>query len=192
MKSYETLPNGYREKMSVNLRKEKKRMLIVNFSAIIVAFIIAILMHFVVPVSSLFDFSKGISVFFIKYIVLIIGNILYFFLHEFLHGVAMKLCGTKKVKYGFKGVYAFAGSDDYYDKKSYLMIAMAPVVVLGIILIILNCIVPSQWFWVVFLIQISNISGAMGDIYIAICFRKLPKDALLRDDEIGIIVYSAE
>ena len=26
----------------------------------------------------------------------------------------MKLCGTKKIKYGFTGLYAFAGSDDYY------------------------------------------------------------------------------
>ena len=38
-------------------------------------------------------------------------------LHEIVHGIAMRICGTKKVKYGFTGLYAFAGSKDFYDIK---------------------------------------------------------------------------
>ena len=192
MKSYKTLPNGYKEILSVNFQKEKKTMLLINFMAIIVALIMAVLMHFFVPVFTLFDFSKGFLDIFIRFVTLIIGNVLYFVFHEFIHGMAMKICGTKKVKYGFNGIYAFAASDDYYDKKSYLMIAMAPVVFFGIFLAVLNCIVPTHWFWVVYLIQISNVSGAMGDFYVALYFRKLPADALLQDVEVGTKVYSAK
>lgn len=190
MKSYETLPSGYREIMSVNLQKEKRIIFLINTLSVVVAVGMAIPMHFIVPIFTLFDFTQGFSDFIIKFIVLIISNILYFILHELVHGIAMKICGTKKVKYGFNGIYAFAGSDDYYDKKSYIMIAMAPVVFWGIILIILNFLVPTGWFWVVYLIQISNISGATGDLYITLRFRKLPDDALLRDAGVGTKVYS--
>ena len=119
-------------------------------------------------------------------------SILYIILHEFVHGITMKLCGTKKVKYGFKGVYAFAGSEDYYDKKSYLTIALAPVVLWGILLTILSLVVPTQWFWVVYFIQISNISGAAGDMYVTARFSKLPDDILVKDYGVGMTVYSAK
>lgn len=57
----------------------------------------------------------------------------------------MKAFGTKKVKFGYTGVYAFAGSNDYYTKGAYLIIALAPVVVWGVVLAVLNAIVRSAW-----------------------------------------------
>ena len=102
----------------------------------------------------------------------------------------MKICGTKKVKYGFTGMYAFAGSEDYYDKKSYIFIALAPVVLWGIVLAIVNCFVPVEWFWVVYMIQIMNISGAAGDLFVTVKFSRFPQDILIRDHGVGMKVYS--
>ena len=104
----------------------------------------------------------------------------------------MKIFGTKKVKYGFTGMYAYAGSDDYYDKKSYIIIALAPIVVWGIVLAIINVLVPYEWFWVVYLIQLINLSGAAGDLFVTVRFSKMPKDILVRDYGVGMTVYSAE
>ena len=127
-----------------------------------------------------------------RFVTLIILLVIYVILHELVHGITMKMCGTKKVKYGFKGLYAFAGSTDYYNKRSYITIALAPIIVWGIVLAVVNILVPVEWFWVVYIIQICNISGAAGDLYVTVKFSKLLRDILVQDYGVSMNVYSAE
>ena len=192
MKAVKELPVGYKKIFSVNLQKDKKIATIINVGAILIAVLMAVPMNFYIPISTLFDFTQGVKNYFTRFIVLMVSMIAYLILHEAVHGVAMKICGTKKVKYGFTGLYAYAGSDDFYDKKSYIFIALAPVVLWGIVLAVVNCFVSQNWFWGVYLIQISNISGAAGDIYVTAKFSKMPDDILVTDCGVGMTVYSAE
>lgn len=134
--------------------------------------------------------QAGLGAYTVRFAVLLVLLVVYMILHELVHGIAMKMCGTKKIKYGFTGMYAFAGSDDYYRKKPYIFIALAPVVLWGVVLAVVNPFVSAEWFWVVYLIQISNISGAAGDLYVTLKFSKLPKDILVKDYGVGMRVYS--
>ena len=77
----------------------------------------------------------------------------------------------------------------YFDKKSYVIITLAPIVIWGIALMILTILAPREWFWVVYFIQITNISGAAGDLYITFRFRKLPNDILINDTGVEMRVY---
>ena len=189
-KAVSVLPQGYQFCLSVDLQKDKKLALLMNLLALFVGVAMAVPMHFAVPITTLFDMRQGIGAYFARFGVLLIGILLYMVLHEAVHGIAMKLCGTKKVKYGFTGLYAFAGSTDYYGKAAYIFIALAPVVLWGIVLLIINLFVPAAWFWVVYMIQIVNISGAAGDAYVTIRFAKLPKDILVQDSGTAMTVYS--
>ncbi len=186
----ETLPNGYEEIYSIDLQKDKKMALFVNIFAILIAAVFVVPVHFIVPITSLFDMSKGLGAYAVRFVVLLIGDVVYMVLHELVHGITMKMFGTKKVKYGFTGLYAFAGSDDYYDKKSYLTIALAPIVVWGIVLAVACFFVPDEWFWVIYFIQITNLSGAAGDLFVSAKFSKMPKDILVHDHGVGMTVYS--
>lgn len=192
MKNFENLPDDYREIYSIDLQKNKKMSVIVNGLAIVIAAMFAIPMHFVVPFYTMFNFASGTKDVLTKYVVLIVLMIVYMVLHELVHGIAMKICGTKKVKYGFTGLYAFAGSKDFYDKKSYIFIALAPVVLWGIILGVVNLLVPVGWFWVIYLIQIGNLSGAAGDLFVTVKFSRLPKDILIQDYGVGMKVFSKQ
>lgn len=192
MKAYTELPLGYREIDSIDLQKNKKLSLLVNGVALLIALVMAIPMHFVVPMTTLFDMSQGYGAYFLRFGVLMAAIVVYMVLHELVHGITMKMCGTKKIKYGFTGVYAFAGSNDYYDKRSYIVIALAPIVVWGVVLLVLNLLVPVQWFWIVYWVQVSNISGAAGDLYVTYRFSRLPQDILVQDYGVGMTVYSAE
>ena len=192
MKSYNTLPEGYKEIYSVDLQKDKKAALLVNVISVIIMLVMAVPMHFVVPVTKLFDMSAGLGAYFLRFGALLVLTLGYLVLHELVHGAAMKLCGTKKVKYGFTGMYAFAGSEDYYSKKPYIFIALAPVVLWGVVLAVINPFVPEQWFWVVYFIQIFNISGAAGDFFVTAKFSRMPKDILIKDHGVGMTVYSKE
>lgn len=191
-KAVSELPKGYRQILHIDLQKDKKLVVLVNVLAVIIALAFAIPMHYYVSIDSLFDMSQGIWAWALRYGVLLVLMVAYMVLHELVHGVAMKLCGTKKVKYGFTGLYAYAGSEDYYDKKSYIFIAMAPILLWGIVIGIINAFVPTSWFWVVYFIQLINLSGAAGDLYITIKFSRLPKDILICDRGVGMKVYSKE
>ena len=192
MKATDVLPRGYKEIFSVNLQKNKKMAISLNIVATVVAVIMIIPMCFVVPISALFSMEEGIGRYILRFAVLIAGSVLYLVLHEAVHGIAMKICGTKKIKYGFKGMFAYAGSSDYYDKKSYIFIALAPVVLWGIVLAVLNFVVPYEWIWVVYIIQVSNIGGAVGDFYVTLKFSRFPSDILVSDSGLGMTVYSKE
>ena len=192
MKSYNTLPEGYKEIYSVDLQKDKKAALLVNVIGVIIMLVMGVPMHFVVPATKLFDMSAGLGAYFLRFGALIVLMVAYMILHELVHGVAMKLCGTKKVKYGFTGMYAFAGSEDYYNKKPYIFIALAPVVLWGVVLAVINPFVQEQWFWIVYFIQIFNISGAAGDFFVTAKFSRMPKDILIKDHGVGMVVYSRE
>lgn len=190
MKAVEKLPKGYKEICSVDLQKNKKTALFVNILAIVIAIVLAVPMHFVVPVSTLFSMEKGISDYLLRFAAILVLSVIYLVLHELVHGIAMKLCGTKKVKYGFTGLYAFAGSSDYYGKGAYLFIALAPIVLWGVVIAVVNLLVPIEWFWVVYYVQLFNLSGAAGDLYVTVRFSKMPKDILISDHGVGMRVFS--
>ena len=192
MKAVVTLPEEYKEFYSIDLQKNKKMSLRVNLLSVIIAVILFVPMHFLVPISSLFVMDKGLGSYVIRFIALIVLIITYMVLHELTHGIAMKICGTKKVKYGFTGLYAFAGSNDYYRKKAYIFIALAPIVLWGLIIAIIYPFVPIEWFWVVYNLQIINLSGAAGDLIVTIKFSGFPKDILIRDYGVGMTVFSKE
>ena len=189
MKAIGVLPEDYGEIYSLNLQKDKRTAIIVNLLALAIAAVMAVSMNFFVPVTSCFDMSGGIVRYFLRLAALIVLMVLYMVLHELVHGIAMKLCGTKRVKYGFTGLYAFAGSEDYYDKKSYIFIALAPIVLWGTVLAAVNFFVPTEWFWIVYMIQLINISGAAGDLFAAVKFSRMPKNILIQDSGVSMRVF---
>ena len=186
------LPVGYEEIYAVDLQKDKKKALLVNLIAVGIAALMIVPMLFVVPISSFFNMDSGIGKYFIRLFSLVVLLVAYMVLHELVHGAAMRICGTKKIKYGFTGMYAFAGSSDYYGKKAYIFIALAPVVLWGIVLAVINPFVPTEWFWVIYFLQITNLSGAAGDLYVTLRFSRLPKDILVKDYGVGMRVYSRQ
>ncbi len=189
MKAIGVLPEDYGEIYSLNLQKDKRTAIIVNLLALAIAAVMAVSMNFFVPVTSFFDMSGGIVRYFLRLAALIVLMVLYMVLHELVHGIAMKLCGTKRVKYGFTGLYAFAGSEDYYDKKSYIFIALAPIVLWGTVLAAVNFFVPTEWFWIVYMIQLIIIAGAAGDLFAAVKFSRMPKNILIQDSGVSMRVF---
>lgn len=192
MNVHTTLPDGYRPILSIDLQKDKKLALLVNGLGILITLAMILPVHFHHSIFTLFDFSYGFGNYWLRVGVLLAGMIVYMILHELVHGVTMKAFGTKRVKYGFTGLYAFAGSEDYYKKIPYLVIALAPVMIWGVVLAVLNVVVPAEWFWVIYLIQVVNCSGAAGDLYVTFRFLRLPKDILVQDQGVGMTVYAPD
>lgn len=189
------LPEGYVERFQLDLQKNKKTAILVNLLAILIAIPLIVLGHFRVPVTTVFNLADDADALlrtFGKCLVMMFCILAYIPLHELVHGICMKFFGCPKVRYGFTGLYAYAGSDAYFRKRPYLVIALAPVVIWGIVLLVINCLTNDSWFWVFYLVQVQNLSGAAGDLYVSCRFAKLPADLLVRDTGTSMTVYARE
>lgn len=184
------LPDGYKEILKINLQKNIKLAVLVNVLALVIG---------VVMLTPLLSENIRTAVFksafensYTKLIVMLVGMVAYLILHELVHGIFMKKFSGVKSKYGFTGLYAYAGSNAYFNRKCYIIIALAPIVILGIVLVVLQFAVPHSWAWIVYCIQIINIAGAAGDIYVTFKMIRLPEDILVNDAGVSMTVYSTE
>jgi len=187
MNAYIELPQGYKELEQVDLQKDKKLAFIVNGMGVIIMIAAFFIGHAIVPFTEFYRMD-GI----VPLLAVCIGTIFYMVLHELVHGIFMLYYSKKKPFYGFTGMYAYAGSKCYFNKKSYIVIALAPIVIWGIVLLILNLLFQKTWFWVIYFIQICNLSGAAGDLYVSYRFSKLPADILINDIGVSMTIYGHE
>ena len=64
----------------------------------------------------------------------LLGTLAYMLLHEAVHGVCIWAYVRRRPHFGFGGGYIWTGlKDAYFDKRSYLVIALSPVVVWGVV-----------------------------------------------------------
>ncbi len=189
MKAYRTLPENYEEKFQLNLQKDKKTALKINIGGSVVMIVLLLIGHFIVPVRRFFV-MEPLGGYLIRLASLVLGYAAYMALHELTHAAVMKAVGGGKVVFGFTGVYAFAGShEDYFDKISYRCIALAPLLVWGVVFGILTFLVPEEWFWVIWFLQAGNIGGAAGDVYVTARLWKQPASILVKDTGVDMTVY---
>lgn len=192
MNNCTVLPEDYEPFLSIDLQKNKRLMLLVNIIGTVIGIVMLALALPFVPISTLFDMSDGLGAYALRFGTIIVGMIAYIVLHELVHGIFMRALSGVRPRYGFTGMYAFAGSDAYFNKKSYLLIALAPVVIWGTVLAVINVLVPTNWFWVVYLIQMINLTGAGGDLYVTAKFSRLPRDILVQDTGVAMTVFVFE
>jgi len=185
MKQFE-IPNGYELYKKIDLAKDTKVAILVNAISLLIAFVVGVI-GVVIIVSQNLLLNINISP--VDVILLFGAIILYITLHEAIHGICFKIFSGKWGNFGYKFLYFYAGSKAFYKKREYLIIGLAPIVLFGIIFLLLNIFLPPSKFIFFYILQIINLSGGAGDLYIAILMKKLPKDAIFRDHGISIEIY---
>ena len=190
MRPHKKLPEGYEKKLTIDMQKDKKTSLTINLAALILGILTVLLVLPFKSLSMLFDTSSGYVIYFLRFAVIIAGSVVYIILHEFIHGYFIRLFTGERATYGFTGAYAYAGSPWFFDKKSYLIIALSPVIIWGLVLSVICVIVPRDFFWSAYLIQALNISGAAGDLFITFKMLRLPPDILIQDSGTAMTVFA--
>ena len=113
------------------------------------------------------------------------------FLHEGIHGLFFWLFTREKPRFGFKVVYAFAGAPGWYiTKQPYIIVGIAPLVVITVVGLLLLLVVPSGWILPLLLFMTMNASGASGDIYTVFWLLSKPDNILVSDSGDSVKIYS--
>ena len=186
------LPDGYHEIKRINLQKNKKLAILVNVGALLIAALFVCIGLVISPSVSFEIAGKNLIGALLSLLLWLVSMVAYFVGHELVHGIFIKKFSGKRAKYGFTGMYAYAGSDAFFNKRQYIIIALAPVIIFGIIFGVLNLLLPAIWFWAVYFLQIINLSGAAGDLYVTYLMCKSPADILTHDEGFEMIFYSIE
>jgi len=136
-----------------------------------------------------FDFASGTI---LISVALFIGTVV---LHELIHGVFMSVYGGKP-SYGagiayFILPYFYATTKTAFLRNQFIVIAIAPLVVISLVGIGLMAAFPSlvQWLFILFIV---NASGAVGDLWVIRNVLRYPKHVLLEDRKTGLIIYGKE
>lgn len=179
------VPETYEACLHIDLQKDKKLAILVNVLAALIFLPVLVLGVFLSPIEQ----SLVSDLFFT--LPLLVGMVVYMVLHELVHGIFMRAFSGVRPHYGFTGLYAYAGSNAYFDRSHYLIIALAPVVIWGVVLAV-ACVLThgTPWFWTLYLLEALNLSGAAGDLYVTWRFSKLPKDILVQDTGVAMTVYT--
>ncbi|MEG1523533.1 MAG: DUF3267 domain-containing protein [Clostridia bacterium] len=120
-----------------------------------------------------------------------LGTVGYMLLHELIHGWIMQAYGGHP-RYHFSVIYACAGSDAYFSRRQYMNIALMPVLLLGLLLLVLNIILYPEHYWFFYTLQMLNVSGAAGDLYVTAMIMRMPKDTVVQDTGTVMTFYSAQ
>jgi hypothetical protein len=170
------LPKNYRFSHKFDLKTHKKISLLIQ----VIFMIIALSM---VGLAIGFDFPIKSDMKTITKIIITVGLvIIYMILHELIHGVTIQLLSKKKPNYSFRFPYLITGSQSYFNKKSFFLIALAPVIMWGTILLIAILFVSNTLFLSFYIVLGFNFAGSAGDYVQVYYLSKLPSDVLLQDD----------
>ena len=180
---------GYKECTKIDLVKNKKEALLVNIYGIIIMVIMAVFIPLLI-MGGIIEFNLE-TTFPLFFIVLLISLILYIPLHEIVHGIVLKNYTDEKLSFGWKLVYAYCGSKEaVVDRKEYYAVALAPLLVFSVVFISLMFLNPSlSLVW--YVMEIMNVSGSVGDIYVSIKLRKeKSRDILITDSGTDMSFWS--
>ena len=166
--------SGYRLHERIDLIRNKKQLRLVTLlSVLLAAGCIAAGLLIQLP-----DFS---SLSLVRFLAALAGIAVYIVGHEAVHGILIWCFSRRKPNFGFSLMYAYAGSDFFFAKTPYLLIAAAPLVFWTIVLSLLAALLPPEWFWAIWAIQITNVSGAAGDVYVFFHVLRKPQNVRIQD-----------
>ena len=111
-------------------------------------------------------------------------------LHELCHGAAIRAFGGT-ARYGLGVVYAvfpyaFATTDTRFTRNQFLVVALAPLVLLTLLGV--PAMVLFEWPWLAVPLAL-NAGGAVGDVWMALTLLSYPAGVSVIDSETGLEVY---
>ena len=135
--------------------------------------------------------STGLVVTLLDLFNLIIGFVVSIGLHELIHGACFWMYSRSLPKFGFRGGYAYAAAPGwFFPPRQYLVIALAPLVLLSLLGMVLVAVVPTGALAAILFGMVANASGAVGDMWIAFKVIRARRNIVIEDLGDGFNFYA--
>lgn len=191
MKTCFTLPDGYAETDYVNLYTNRRLYRALNITSFFIGVAVIAAGYFWQGFDALLALLKrGMSAYLLWVLLLAAGILSFYALHELTHGLCMRLFSGIRPHYGKKGLMLFTGSEAYFCRCDYILTALAPAVIFTVLFTVLTLVLKDEWFWLAAGLQLANLGGIVGDVYMTCKAFRQPKSALFRDSGVGVTIYT--
>lgn len=175
------LPPEYDSRMAVDLKDRK-----VAAAIQLVFVVVAVVM---VGGALLLDFPMSSGNPWVTISVAVVSCVVYMAVHELTHAVLLWAFSRVRPTVALRIPYLAVGGRGYLNRRSFVIVALAPVVLWGIVLVTLLFALPSQFFLPVYVVTVLNFAGSSGDYFQAYAVARLPGNALIQDDGKTTTVY---
>jgi hypothetical protein len=184
----QTLPEPYQAQATIDIKNQRKLALTLNLTGILLFLLVFNLMTRTVyklrgiePQSS-FTITAD-SLWWLPLFSIILGFIFLIILHEAAHGLFFWIYTKKMPKFALHLSYAYAAAPDWYIRRNaYLVIALAPIVLITGLGWLLFVFVPGSWLMPLALFTSINIASSIGDLYVVYRLMKMPQSAHIQDE----------
>lgn len=122
----------------------------------------------------------------------LLGCICYIILHETTHLIFMKLFSREKINISVKFPTISVGSSAKFNKMQFIIIALAPVVILGCILLLLIIFTPKNYTFLWTILLILNFAGSGGDYMQFFKVRKYHRNTYFQDNSNETVIYQEQ
>jgi len=124
----------------------------------------------------------------------VVALVLVMLIHELVHGMFYWQFAGRRPILGIKGlgVYVAAPSEVYFPRSRYLVVGIAPLVLLTLAGLLLVIIVPVAVVRILILFVALNAAGAAGDLLMVARLLSYSPDTLMQDSGSAVIVYGPE
>ena len=189
----QTLPAGYRQVISFDLRKKFWLAVVLNVAAIILlglfGWLVSRFSQWVRP-----DFWEQDVQSVIQWMEMIsfgVAIVLMLVFHEGLHGLFFWVFTKARPKFGFSLLYAYAAAPDWYiPRNAYLVVGLAPLVVITLVGLVMILWMPHVWLPATLFLVALNAAGAVGDMYVTLMLLAQKPDVLVNDVGAGFTIYA--
>lgn len=194
MTATKRLPENYVHFRTLDLTKNKAVMILLNLAGLILFFLfgwfflwLAMLMRSgQAPLQFNFPLLPWLLALLATYAGVLI-------LHELVHGLFFWLITRERPYFGLKQLYAYAAAPDWYiPRNPYLLVGLAPLILITFLGIILIPFVSQFGLILLLFAMTANAAGAIGDIFVVGWLVNLPSGILVRDDGDTFAVYKVE
>lgn len=191
MKTTRTLPDNYQSSVRIDLKENPRLAIILNLAGIPLFFaagwfFLKIISYLRIDASQLWGILGGLG----NLLIVLIGIAFVIFLHEVIHGIFFWIFTQSRPKFAFKLIYAYAAAPEWYiQRNQYLVIGLAPLMLISILAILLFLILPPYGVALTLILASINVAGAVGDIAVTGWLMTKSRTVLINDSGDAVIVF---
>ncbi len=159
------LPKGY-ETRTVDLDADKKLKVGIYAASAAAAVLLTVLGCLIKSVSLLFD-AGGVFALIIRLVLIVLALAASLVLQDFLKCFILGRLTGKPARVVREGMSARIEYKCWLDRKSYVIMSLAPAAAVCLLMLLLMLVLPDGLFWPCCVIFTVSLAGAAGDAYIA-------------------------
>lgn len=165
MKFENKLPSGYTTE-TIDLDGDKKLAVRLYAAAAAIAVVLTVVCCLLKDISLLFD-ASGAFALLGRFILVMLITAVCLVGQEYLKCIIIGKLTVKPARVVRGRMSAYIEYKCWLDKRSYLIMSLAPAAAVCLVLLILMIILPDKLFWQCYVIFIVSLTGACGDAYVA-------------------------